>query len=134
MKIAVCIFGDHLYLYIKHVVYFKQENLTFQNLLKNRNYNLQKKFWNILAFEEESKRKLLNLISVDNFIKNNNAFHFRVEIIIILKWKSFLISKNLIQILWICNCNKNLAIGYTGSAWYAGRLFMFTSNEIGFIV
>ena len=63
-----------------------------------------------MAFEEESKRKLLNLISVDNFIKNNNAFHFRVEIIIILKWKSFLISKNLIQILWICNCNKNLAI------------------------
>ena len=37
------------------------ENLTFQNLLKNRKLLPAEKFGNILAFDKESKRKLLSL-------------------------------------------------------------------------
>ena len=37
----------------------------------------------ILAFDKESKRKLLILISADSFIKNNNLYDFVVEISII---------------------------------------------------
>ena len=46
--------------------------LTLQNLLKNRRKLLPaEKFGNILAFNKESKTKLLSLISADSFIKNN---------------------------------------------------------------
>ena len=38
---------------------------------KNRKLLPAEKFGNILAFDKESKRKLLLLISVDSFIKNN---------------------------------------------------------------
>ena len=34
----------------------------------------------LLAFDRESKRKLLNLISAGSFIKNNNIYDFRVKI------------------------------------------------------
>ena len=37
----------------------------------------------LLAVDEESKRKLLNLISTDSFIKNNNVYDFGVKISII---------------------------------------------------
>ena len=43
------------------------ENLTFQNLLKNRKLLSAEKFGKILAFDKESKRKLLSLISTDSF-------------------------------------------------------------------
>ena len=39
------------------------ENLSFQNLLKNRKLLPAEKFGNILTFDKESKRKLLSLIS-----------------------------------------------------------------------
>ena len=42
------------------------ENLTFQNLLKNRKLLPAEKFGNILAFDK-SKRKILSLISADNY-------------------------------------------------------------------
>ena len=47
------------------------ESLTFQNLLKNRKLLPAEKFGNILAFDKESKTKLLSLISAEGFIKNN---------------------------------------------------------------
>ena len=47
------------------------ESLSFQNLLKNRKLLPAEKFGNILAFDKESKRKLLSLISADSFIKTN---------------------------------------------------------------
>ena len=47
------------------------ENLSFQNLLKNRKLLPAEKFGNILTFDKESKRKLLSLISAGSFIKNN---------------------------------------------------------------
>ena len=44
------------------------------------------KFGNILAFNRESKTKLLSLISVDSFIKNNLHNDFMVEIYFMAKW------------------------------------------------
>ena len=48
-------------------------HLSDRNLLKNRKLLPAEKFENILAFEKESKRNLLSLMSADAFIKNN--FH-----------------------------------------------------------
>ena len=45
--------------------------MTFQNLLKIRKLLPAEKFGNIVAFDKESERKLLSLISADSFIKNN---------------------------------------------------------------
>ena len=56
------------------------ENLLFQNLLKIRKFSPVEKFGNILAFDKESKRKLLSLILADSFFKN---------IIYTYKWKIF---------------------------------------------
>ena len=39
------------------------ENLTFQNLLKNRKLLPAEKLGNILAFDRESRRKLVSLTS-----------------------------------------------------------------------
>ena len=65
------------------------ENLTFQNLLKIIKPLAVEKFGNILAFDKESKRKLLPHISADSFTKNNIAYTFRVEIFVMFKWKTF---------------------------------------------
>ena len=54
-----------------HLSVRMSENLTFQNLLKNRKLLPAEKFVNNLDFEKESKKKLLSLISEDSFIKNN---------------------------------------------------------------
>ena len=43
------------------------ENLTFQNLLKNRKLLPAERFGNILAFDKESKRKLLSHISRQSY-------------------------------------------------------------------
>ena len=84
-KKTVCAIKRHL-----------SENLTFQNLLKNRKLLPAEKFGNILAFEKESKRKLLSLILADSFIKNNLLIYiifrymtFWVEISFMLKRKIF---------------------------------------------
>ena len=53
------------------------ENLTLQNLLKNRNLLPAEKFGNILAFDKELKRKLQSLTSADSFIKNNWTYALR---------------------------------------------------------
>ena len=83
------------------------ENLTFQNLSKNRKLLRAEKFGNILTFGKESKRKLLSLIPADSFIKNNYQciYDFRVEISIMPKWKIFRFQKNYLQILWVFSCN-----------------------------
>ena len=44
----------------------------FNSIWKNGKSLPAEKFWNILAFDKESKRTLPNLISADSFIKNNN--------------------------------------------------------------
>ena len=61
------------------------ESPTFQNLLKHRKLLPAEKFGNILAFDKESKTKLLSLISADSFIKNNLYNDFRVEISLMVK-------------------------------------------------
>ena len=48
------------------------ENLTFENLLKNKTLLPAEKLGNILAFDKESKRKLLSVISADSFIEKNS--------------------------------------------------------------
>ena len=48
----------------------------------------------MLAFDKDSKTKLISLISEDSFIKNNLYNNFRVEISFMAKWKT-LISKKL---------------------------------------
>ena len=70
------------------LAFIKQENLTFQKLLKNRKLLPAEKFGNFLGFDKQSNRKLLSLISVDSFIKNN-LYDFRVEISFMPKWKFF---------------------------------------------
>ena len=65
------------------------ESLTFQNLFKNRKLLPAEKFGNILAFDKESKTKLLSLISAHSFIENNFYNDFRVEISFMAKWKTF---------------------------------------------
>ena len=67
------------------------ESLTFQNLLKNRKLLPVEKLENILAFDKESKTKLLSLtvISADSFIENNSYNDFRVERSFMAKWKTF---------------------------------------------
>ena len=62
------------------------ESLTFQNLLKNRKLLPAEKFGNVLAFDKESKTKLLSLISADSFIENNLYNDFRIEIYFMPKW------------------------------------------------
>ena len=47
----------------------KKETINSRKVLKYR-----------LFFDQESKRKLLNLISVDIFIKNNNVYDSGVKI------------------------------------------------------
>ena len=100
---------------------FKQEN-CYNKIISVRKSYISKsvkkkkllaaeKFGNILAFDEESKRKLLSHISADIFIKNNIAYNFRVEISFISKWKIFWFRKNFIQILWIFSCNKCILVG-----------------------
>ena len=54
---------------ISKIKWHLTENLTFQNLLENRNLLLAEKFWNILAFDKESERKLVTLISAGTFLK-----------------------------------------------------------------
>ena len=49
----------------------------------------------LLPFDEESKRKLLNLILADSFIKNNNDL--RVKVSIMPKWKIFDFKKTLFR-------------------------------------
>ena len=44
------------------------ENLTFQNLLKNRKLIPAEKFWNTLAFDKERKRKLHKLLYQQRFV------------------------------------------------------------------
>ena len=67
------------------------ESLIFQNLLKNRKLLPVEKLKNILAFDKESKTKLLSLtvISADSFIENNLCNDFRVERSFMAKWKIF---------------------------------------------
>ena len=67
------------------------ESLIFQNLLKNRKLLPVEKLKNILAFDKESKTKLLSLtvISADSFIENNSYNDFRVERSFMAKWKTF---------------------------------------------
>ena len=83
------IYQKHLFLcgkteefQIAVLAFFKQQvKLTFQNLLKNRKLLPVEKFGNIWAFDKESKRKLLSLISADIYIKNNlliYVYNFRV--------------------------------------------------------
>ena len=86
------------------------ESLTFQNLFKNRKLLPAEKFGNVLAFDKESKTKLLSLISADSFIKNNLYNDFRVEISFMAKWKTFWFQKNFIQILWIFSCIKCILV------------------------
>ena len=74
------------------------ENLIFQNLLKNKKLLPAEKFSNILAFDKESKRKLLLLISADSFIKDNlclNGKFFDFKIIHILLRTHSLVVSNL---------------------------------------
>ena len=47
----------------------------------------------MLAFDKDSKTKLISLISEDSFIKNNLYNNFRVEISFMAKWKTFLFQK-----------------------------------------
>ena len=80
-------------------------SLPFQIFLKNRTLVPPETFGNIFAFDKESKRKLLSLISADSFIKNKlYIFEFRVEISFMPKW-NFFTKKNFIQILWFLSCN-----------------------------
>ena len=86
------------------------ESLTFQNLLKYRKLLPAEKLGNILAFDKESKTKLLSLISADSFIENNLYNDFMVEISFMAKWKTFWFQSNFIQILWIFSCNKCILV------------------------
>ena len=72
---------------VSKLKWYLSENLIFQNLSKNR--KVIEKFWNILTFDKESKRKLLTLIPAESFIKNN-LYNFRAEIFIMFKWEIFL--------------------------------------------
>ena len=56
------------------------DRLKFQYLLKNRKLLPAEKSGDILAFNKESKTKLLSLILADSFIKNNLYNDFRVGI------------------------------------------------------
>ena len=86
-------------------------SLTYRNLLKNTKLLPAEKFGNMLAFDKESKTKLLPLISADSFIKNNLLYNgFRVRIFFMPKWKNFCFPNNFMQILWIFNCNKCILV------------------------
>ena len=65
------------------------ESLTFQNPLKNKKLLLAETFGNILAFDKESKRKLLSLIQQTVLMKIIYTYDFRVEISFMPKWKTF---------------------------------------------
>ena len=82
------------------MAFFKQENcyrqitsvrknLHLSKSFKNRKLLAAEHFGNILAFDKESKRKLLSHISADSFIKNNIAYNFMIEISFMPKWKIF---------------------------------------------
>ena len=103
------------------MAFFKQENCYSKITSVRKNLHLSKSFknkkllaaenvGNILAFDKESKRKLLSHISADSFIKNNIAYSFRVEISFMSKWKTFWFQKNFIQILWIFSSNKSTLV------------------------
>ena len=66
------------------------KSLTFQNLLKNRKLLPAETFWNILAFDKESKNKLLSLS-----LKIIYIYDFRVEISFMPKLKTFWFQKKL---------------------------------------
>ena len=55
----------------------------------------------LLAFDEESKIKLLNLISADSFIKKKDVYDFGVKFYICLNVIFFLNQRIPIQMLWI---------------------------------
>ena len=97
---------------VSKIEWYLSGNLTFQNLLRKRKLLPAENFWNILAFDKESSRKLLNLTSADSFIKNNNVYiyDYRVEISIIPIWKNFWFQKNFIQILWIFCWSKYILV------------------------
>ena len=97
---------------VSKIEWYLSGNLTFQNLLRKRKLLPAENFWNILAFDKESSRKLLNLTSADSFIKNNNVYiyDYRVEISIIPIWKNFWFQKNFIQIIWIFCWSKYILV------------------------
>ena len=82
------------------MAFFKQENCYSKITSVRKNLHLSKSFknrkllaaenvGNILAFDKESKRKLLSHISADSFIKNNIAYNFRIEFLLCLNRKFF---------------------------------------------
>ena len=112
------IYQKHLYLCCKTeklkitvLVFSKRESLTFQNLLKNRKLLLAETFGNILAFDKESKRKLLLLIPAVSFTKKIiYIYNFRVEFFLCLNGKPFDFKKNFMQIFWIFSSNKCILV------------------------
>ena len=80
-------------------------------MLKNRKPLLTERLGNILLFEKESKRKLLSLISADNFIKNNKVYiTLGLRFLLCLNEKLFDFFKKYIQILWILNCTRCILV------------------------
>ena len=69
LEIAVLLFWSKKT--VSTIKWHLSENLTFQNLSKNRKLLPAEKFGSILAFDKDSKRKLLSLrsISTKSFIK-----------------------------------------------------------------
>ena len=57
--------------------------------VKNRKLLPAETFGNMFAFDKESERKLLSLISADSFIKINLIYDFRIEIYFMPKLKIF---------------------------------------------
>ena len=55
--------------------------------VKKKKLSPAEKVGNILAFDKESKRRLVSLSSIDSFIKKNLLYHFRVEFFLCLNKK-----------------------------------------------
>ena len=89
-----CIFPYHLYLYIRCGFFqtrkLLEKKIDFVKIFYISKYvkkietiTCGKVLKYLLAFDEESKRKLLNFVSVGSFINNNNIYDFGVKTSII---------------------------------------------------
>ena len=62
---------------------YVQKSYISKSVEKIETITCRKNLKYLLPFDQESKRKLLNLILANSFIKNNNVYDFDVKIYII---------------------------------------------------
>ena len=111
---------------VSKIKWHPSENPTFQNIFQNRNYYLQKSFEIFWILTKNLKNVYRQKIAV-------HTLKFSVNFLLALTIALLVLPIFLLyEVRPLCKCFlSNLARRYTRITWHAGRLSIFTSNQIG---